>query len=73
MISEALTPSGISLLPLMPEVATQAVNLSPVHKDPFDRLIIATALFYKAQLASIDGHFDKYPELAQTLMKSDPE
>ncbi len=67
--ADALIPSGIDLLPLMPEVTTQAVNLSSIHKDPFDRLIIATALVYKAQLASVDGHFSQYPELTNTLME----
>jgi PIN domain nuclease of toxin-antitoxin system len=41
---EALEPTGITLFPLTAEIAYQAVSLSPVHKDPFDRLIIATAL-----------------------------
>ncbi len=52
---EALAPSGISLFPITPEIAYQAVNLSPIHRDPFDRLIIATALSMNAKLASIDG------------------
>ena len=68
-LADALMPSGIDLLPITPEVANQAVDLSPIHKDPFDRLIIATALIYQAQLASIDGQFKSYPELATTLMQ----
>lgn len=53
----ALMPAGIELFPLTADIATRAVSLSPVHKDPFDRLIIATALAYQANLASIDGLF----------------
>lgn len=68
-LADALMPSGIDLLPITPEVANQAVDLSPIHKDPFDRLIIATAVIYQAQLASIDGQFKSYPELATTLMQ----
>ena len=68
-LADALMPSGIDLLPITPEVANQAVDLSPIHKDPYDRLIIATALMYQAQLASIDGQFKSYPELATTLMQ----
>lgn len=56
-LQDALEPTGISLFPLTAKIAYQAVNLSPVHKDPFDRLIIATALIYEAKLASIDGLF----------------
>lgn len=66
---EALEPTGITLFPLTAEIAHQAVSLSPLHKDPFDRLIIATALAYKAKLASIDSLFSQYSELNSYLMK----
>jgi PIN domain nuclease of toxin-antitoxin system len=65
---EALEPSGISLLPLTPTIATCAVNLSPIHRDPFDRIIMATAIEYQGKLASIDRIFCKYPELVTLLM-----
>ncbi|MBN3895956.1 MAG: hypothetical protein HWQ41_12025 [Nostoc sp. NOS(2021)] len=60
--------SGISLLPLTPAIASCAVNLSPIHRDPFDRIIIATAIEYQARLASIDGFFCQYSQLATLLM-----
>lgn len=69
---EALEPSGILLLPLTPEIACQAVGLTSIHRDPFDRIIIATALTYKAKLASVDGLFKQYPELAEHLMQELP-
>ncbi len=53
---------------ITPEITIRAVNLSPIHKDPFDRIIIATALEYDAKLASIDTLFPKYPELKNHLM-----
>ena len=65
---DSLNPSGIELLPLTPEITIRAVNLSPIHKDPFDRIIIVTALEYKAKLASIDTLFPQYPELKNHLM-----
>ena len=65
---EALTPAGIELLPLTPTIATRAVGLSPIHKDPFDRLIIATALEYGGKLASVDELFSRYAELSGTLL-----
>ncbi len=64
----ALEPAGIELLPLTADVAFKAVNLSPVHKDPFDRMIIATALSYKARLASVDRLFSQYGELKDCLI-----
>jgi PIN domain nuclease of toxin-antitoxin system len=63
----ALAP-GIELLPLTAAIASRAVELSPVHKDPFDRLIIATALEYDAKLASVDSLFAQYPELETCLL-----
>lgn len=66
--TQALAPSGISLLPLTADISCRAVNLTPIHKDPFDRLIIATALIYTGQLASMDGLFPQYPELANSLL-----
>lgn len=70
-LMDALEPSGIELLGLTPEIALRAVNLSGIHKDPFDRIIIGTALEYGAKLASIDGLFPKYPELKNHIMSVD--
>jgi PIN domain nuclease of toxin-antitoxin system len=64
----ALVPVGIELFPLNEAIAARAVKLSPVHKDPFDRMIIATALEYDAKLASVDSLFPKYSELVNHLM-----
>jgi PIN domain nuclease of toxin-antitoxin system len=66
---KALAPAGIVVFPLTEAISARAVDLSPVHKDPFDRLIIATALVYEAKLASVDGLFPQYSELADHLMK----
>jgi PIN domain nuclease of toxin-antitoxin system len=39
------------------------------HKDPVDRIIIATALDYQAQLLSADQRFPDYLELADLLVR----
>ncbi len=67
-LMDSLHPSGIELLSLTPEISFRAVNLSPIHKDPFDRIIIATALEYKAMLASVDSLFSRYSELKNVLL-----
>ena len=67
--SQAITPFGIELFPIDERIAAHAVELSPVHQDPFDRLIIATALEYDAKLASVDSLFARYPELESYLLK----
>lgn len=69
-LEQALQPAGIELLPMTAAIATRAVSLSPVHKDPFDRIIIASALEHNAQLVSIDGFFPQYPELKPFLLSA---
>jgi len=65
---EALENSGIELIPLIPDIAARAVVLADVHRDPFDRIIIATALVENASLASLDLKFCEYPELKSLLL-----
>lgn len=64
----ALSGSGVELLPMTPEISARAVELPEIHRDPFDRIIIATALELNAHLASVDGQFLNYPELAGRLI-----
>jgi PIN domain nuclease of toxin-antitoxin system len=66
--AEALAPAGVDLIPLSLEITVRAVNLTDIHRDPFDRLIIATALEYGANLASADALFRRYPELVSVLI-----
>jgi PIN domain nuclease of toxin-antitoxin system len=58
----------VELLPLTPAIAARAVELPDMHRDPFDRIIIATALEMDARLASVDGRFVSYTELAGRLI-----
>jgi PIN domain nuclease of toxin-antitoxin system len=64
----ALDGSGVSLLPITPSVAQLAVELPEHHRDPFDRLIIATAIVNDARLISADGHFPAYEQLEGRLI-----
>ncbi len=53
----SLQPVNIQLLSLTPNIANQAVNLSPIHKDPFDRIIIAIfQAFLLENINSIEGN-----------------
>ncbi len=62
------TETDIRLLDVTPEIAGLAVSLPEHHKDPHDRIIIATALHYDYQLASVDGKFTLYDELSELLI-----
>jgi PIN domain nuclease of toxin-antitoxin system len=66
--AEALDRSGVELLALTPGIAARAATLAEHHRDPFDRMIIATAIEWDGQLASVDNHFAAYPELAGRLL-----
>jgi len=65
---KALQGSGIILLPITPQIAGIAVDLSEHHSDPQDRIIIATALAHEGQLMSADSKFPLYEELARRLL-----
>jgi len=67
-LEKALAGSSISLLPITPIVASIAVDLPEHHRDPQDRIIIATALAYEGTLISADGKFPLYSELTDRLL-----
>lgn len=60
--------SGIAIIPVTRYIGERAVSLPEHHKDPVDRIIIATTIEYKAQLLSVDGRFPDYQELAGLLV-----
>ncbi len=60
--------SGIITLPVTPQIVVTAVDLPQHHRDPQDRLIIATALTHDAYLLSADRKFLNYTELVGKLI-----
>lgn len=64
----ALEGSDVILMPITPRIAGISVDLPEHHRDPQDRLIIATAIAHDAFLMSSDGKFPAYDELAGKLM-----
>lgn len=54
-VSGALGPSGVTLLPLTPEVALASCSLpDTMHGDPFDRILAATARVHGVRLLTVD-------------------
>ena len=52
---EALSKPGINLLPFTPEIAIQSVELpEPMHKDPADRILVASARVERLTLVTRD-------------------
>ena len=64
-----LASTDIEILPLGKEVALLAETLPLHHKDPADRFIIATGLFYQASLISLDTVFPQYQEISHLLIQ----
>ncbi len=50
----------LDLLQLEPEILFTAVGLPPVHRDPADRFIIATAIIRDASVVTADARFSDY-------------
>lgn len=59
---------NITIMDVTAEIAFRAVTLPEHHKDPHDRMIIATALLNDFKLASVDGKFKLYTELDGLLL-----
>ena len=66
---KALDGSGIRLLPITPRIARMAVQLPEHHRDPQDRLSIATTLAHDATLISVDNKFPLYAQLVGRLLQ----
>ena len=61
LIPQVRTDSGILSLPLSEEEAISAEKLPLLHKDPFDRMIIAQALVQGMVVVTPDRAFEPYP------------
>lgn len=70
-VQQATLDAGIQVLRVTMTIASVAGQLPRHHQDPLDRLIIATAITHRAQLASLDHKFPLYSELTDALIKRD--
>lgn len=57
---DALDQLAASSLPLRPEHVAGACALPPVHKDPFDRMLIAQAIHEDLRFVTIDATVRRY-------------
>ena len=65
---DQIEENGVAIIPVSRAIVERAVTLPEHHKDPVDRIIIATTIEHQAQLLSIDGRFPDYQELAGLLV-----
>jgi len=63
-IGTALELPDVVLLPLTPEIAIESAQLPPpIHADPADQLIIATARVLQVPLLTADKRLIDYPDV----------
>ncbi|MBI4754699.1 MAG: type II toxin-antitoxin system VapC family toxin [Betaproteobacteria bacterium] len=60
--------AGVVVMPVTQPIAVLAAHLPEHHKDPADRLIIATAIVHRGHLLSLDARFPSYQELDGLLL-----
>ena len=63
----ALDPAGFLPLPISAEHAARVADLPPVHRDPFDRLLVAQALCEPMRLLTMDTVLAGYGELVTVV------
>lgn len=61
LLRRGLLDNGYSELPVLSKHAVAVGALPPIHKDPFDRLLIAQAMVEGITLLTTDAHVAKYP------------
>lgn len=61
--------SDISIIEMNTEhvVAYQEIPVNPNHRDPFDRMLIATAVHEDCYLISADGKFKDYSSILKLI------
>ena len=61
--AKAIEGAGLVLLPLTPRIAARSAFLPDIHRDPIDRVLVATALEYDADLVTKDDAISRYPDI----------
>jgi PIN domain nuclease of toxin-antitoxin system len=61
VLRRGLLDAGYLELPIASEHAVAVYNLPPLHRDPFDRLLIAQAAVEGITLLTADRQIAKYP------------
>lgn len=60
-------PAGFNHLPIVGEHAAKVRELPPIHKDPFDRLLVAQARFEPMILLTDDDTLSGYGDFVEVV------
>jgi len=66
-IAAAALRTGFAELPLRAEAAARAGELPPLHRNPFDRLLIAQAMGEPAHFFTADAPLKRYSQLVRVI------
>ncbi|RYE72732.1 MAG: type II toxin-antitoxin system VapC family toxin [Oxalobacteraceae bacterium] len=62
-----ITNCGFDELPILARHAAMVAQLPDIHRDPFDRILVAQALCEPLRLLTADGILGGYSELVETV------
>jgi PIN domain nuclease of toxin-antitoxin system len=62
-MQQATQLHGISILPVDHQMAFGSTQLPNLHRDPADRIIIATAVVHQLAIVTPDQHIHSYPQV----------
>ena len=63
IVDREVTQNGLQLLPISFLHTNNLLNLQPLHKDPFDRMLMAQSLAEEMYLVSGDSWIHSYPNI----------
>jgi PIN domain nuclease of toxin-antitoxin system len=66
-VLSALAPAGFALLPVLGEHAVTVARLPPIHRDPFDRMLVAQAVSEPMRLLTRDATLRAYGSLVTVV------
>jgi PIN domain nuclease of toxin-antitoxin system len=66
-ILAGVEPAGFNHLPIFGQHAAKVKELPPIHKDPFDRLLVAQARFEPMILLTDDNVLGGYGEFVEVV------
>lgn len=67
LLHRGLLDNGYEELPIMGIHAATIANLPPLHKDPFDRILVAQAMVEEITLLTADALVAQYPGTIQRV------
>jgi PIN domain nuclease of toxin-antitoxin system len=67
LLRRGLLDNGYSELPIVSDHVVATESLPPIHKDPFDRVLVAQATVEGIMLLTIDSIISQYPGPIRTV------